>query len=173
MRVLLLPVLDTAALLLVVSGATKVLRGGAAREILHELRLPAAVAYPLGTLELSAGALALVAARPAVAACVAGLYATFACVVEGLRRRGGLASCGCLGAGSAPPSFVHTALDLAFAAGAAGAAACRTPSLSSSLAAHPFTGGVALLGITAATALAAAAIVYLPPLLTAYRREAP
>lgn len=171
MREVFVPVLDVAAALLVVSGTVKLRRPEEARAVLRQLGLPAAAVAAVAALELGVGLTALLVPRPPVAAAVAALYVTFALVVERLRAVGAAGSCGCLGARSAPPSRVHTALDLALAAGAGVAAAWPSSPLVRLVALHPLTGAACLLGVAAATALAAAALTDLPTLLGAYRAE--
>lgn len=125
-------------LVLVVAGASKVsrpdlvaptftalLRGRDAHERAGrsgELTSGVRFARTSGIVEVVVGVVALTVGGGVVAVVVAVLYVVFAVVVVMARRRG-LASCGCFGARSAAPSWVHVAVDVASAALAIGAAA--------------------------------------------------
>jgi len=79
------------------------------------------VARTLGAVELLVGIVALTVGGVAAAVAVAVTYVVFAGVVVMARRRG-LASCGCFGLRSAPPSWVHVAVNAVSSAIAVGAA---------------------------------------------------
>lgn len=76
----------------------------------------------VGASEVLVGLVALSVGGAIVALVVAVAYAAFAVVVVMARSRG-LESCGCFGASSAPPSWVHVAVDVASAVVAAASAA--------------------------------------------------
>ncbi len=80
------------------------------------------IARTLGTVELLVGIFALTVGGVGSAVAVAVTYVVFAGVVVMARRRG-LASCGCFGLRSAPPSWVHVAVNAVSGAVAVGAAA--------------------------------------------------
>jgi hypothetical protein len=168
----LLPAVAVGASLLVVSGVTKVRDP---RSALGSLRLSGGAAATgmrlAGAAEAAVGTAVLVSPTRAATAALALAYCVFAAVVEWQRRQPGVTSCGCLGSRSAPPSRVHTSLDLALAAAAAGAAWLGAmPSVTAAWQDSPPLGLVAAVGIAAATALAAAVIRELPELLSSYQR---
>lgn len=173
----LLPPVAVAGLLLVVSGAAK-LRDP--RNALEGLGLSvrsevvdwiARLAFRgLGTVEIVLGLALLIAPTATVTVLVSLLFIAFAVVIEWQRQQPDLTSCGCLGARSSPPSRVHTALNLAFATAAGSAACAGVPSIESVAATSPFGFAVFALGTTMATALAAAVVRDLAPLLDAYKR---
>ncbi len=175
----LLPPLAVAAGLLLVSGTAKLRDpSGALDGIVVGARPvgsiePAALALRvLGAAELVLGAAVFVDPARAVDAMVAAVFAAFALVIEWQRRQPEITSCGCLGAGSAPPSLIHTALNVALA-GAAGAAAWRgVPSPGHVALTAPVTFAVTLAGVATATALAAAVVRDLAALAGSYDRSA-
>lgn len=69
----------------------------------------------VGAVEVAVGLGALVVGGPLLAVAVAAAYAAFAVVVVVARRKG-LESCGCFGARSAPPSWVHVGVNVGSAA---------------------------------------------------------
>jgi hypothetical protein len=72
-----------------------------------------------GLAEALLGVAALAMPQPVTAALVAASYAVFSAVVLIARRRGGpLSTCGCFGRPDTPPTLVHLALDVLFAAAA-------------------------------------------------------
>lgn len=170
----LLPAVAVGGLLLIVSGVAKIRdpnsalaglgRAGAAARAAAGMRVA-------GTAEAALGLVVLVAPTRPTTAALAGAYCLFAAVVEWQRRQPGVTSCGCLGRRSAPPSIVHTALNLGLAA-AAGVAAWLggVSSLASAWSDSPAMTVVAAAAILAATALAAAVITDLPQLLSSYRQ---
>jgi hypothetical protein len=162
------------ALLLVVSGFLKLRTPDTALEGLRlRGRAAAAAMRVAGAAEAALGVVVLVSPTRPATALLALAYCAFAAVVEWQRRQPDVASCGCLGKGSSPPSRVHTGLDLAVAATAGAAAwAGGLPSLGSAWGDSPALALAAAAGIAAATALAAAAIRDLPELLSSYRRPA-
>lgn len=124
----------SAAVLLVVAGATKLSRPAAGSASLLGFRTRSGVVRLIGALEAAAGIAALLAGG--VAAWVVGLlYAAFALIV--LRAVvAGADSCGCFGRLDAPPSLIHVAGNLALAAvsfAAAGAASPPVAALAQSL----------------------------------------
>lgn len=139
----------SAALLLVVAGAAKLIRpaGGFAGLVGWRIR-PVAVRL-IGAVEAAAGTAALLAGGPA-ALIVGVLYAAFALVV--LRAvLAGADSCGCFGRLDAPPSLIHVAGNLTLAAmsfAAAGAASPPVSAVVKSVGASPAT-GVALAAVIA------------------------
>ena len=85
-------------------------------------RAPGTVAaMAIGAVEVGLGLAALVVGGPLTAVGVALAYVAFAVIVVVARRRG-LASCGCFGARSAPPSWVHVGVNMGSAAVASVAA---------------------------------------------------
>src|SRR5690242_10022241 len=122
-----------AAGLLIASGIGKILRPAPAVDALAAAGLPggAVAARALGVVEVLAGAAALWRPSTATALVVAALYLAFALFLVRLIRRGGATTCGCVGSGEAPPSWLHVALDLAAVAVSVAAAAWGVPSLGS------------------------------------------
>ncbi len=115
------------ALVLVVSGASKLSGRSAVGDTLEALGLPSPprAGTVVGVFEVLVGGAALLAPHGAVASVVAVLvaltYAVFALVVRSAMRAG-LSDCGCIGAGVTPPSALHVAVDVVAAAIAAAAA---------------------------------------------------
>ncbi|MEM9465377.1 MAG: MauE/DoxX family redox-associated membrane protein [Actinomycetota bacterium] len=123
----------SAAVLLVLAGAMKVLRPATTAALLDDLGLPTLgpidavrLAVGLGAVEISLGVVALVGEIGAIAVGVGTLYVVFAVTV--LRAmRVGAGSCGCFGRVDAPPSWWHVGDNLALAAAAFVAASGRSP----------------------------------------------
>lgn len=123
----------SAAVLLVLAGAMKVLRPATTAALLDDLGLPTLgpidavrLAVGLGAVEISLGVVALVGEIGAIAVGVGTLYVVFAVTV--LRAmRVGAGSCGCFGRVDAPPSWWHVGGNLALAAAAFVAASGRSP----------------------------------------------
>ena len=115
----------SAAVLLVVAGATKLSRPAAVPASLLGFRTRSGVVRLIGALEAAAGVAALLAGG--AAAWVVGLlYAAFALIV--LRAViAGADSCGCFGRLDAPPSLIHVAGNLALAAVSFAAAGAASP----------------------------------------------
>lgn len=122
------------SLVLVVAGASKLTDPAPVAATLSALRRPSgSTAHPagpgsgvglarsVGALEVVVGLAALTVGGPLVALAVAAAYAAFAVVVVVARSRG-LESCGCFGVASAPPSWVHVAVNVVSAAVAVAAA---------------------------------------------------
>jgi hypothetical protein len=99
---------QVAALVVVISGVSKVAAPTAFRITLNSLGLPAgsAVARVCGIAEVAVGGAALWFGGRVGSLVVAGLYAIF-CTVVVAARRSGVASCGCFGSVEAPPSMLH------------------------------------------------------------------
>lgn len=115
------------ALVLVVSGASKLSGGSSVGETLAALGLPAPprAGAIVGIFEVLVGGAALLAPHGAVASVVAVLvaltYAVFAVVVHSAMRAG-LSDCGCIGVRVTPPSTAHVVFNVVAAAIAATAA---------------------------------------------------
>lgn len=109
-----------AAALLVVAGAAKVLRPGDLATALRRSTGMGTSAVRVGAAgECAVGLAAIAHPSPLTAALVAASYGAFALYVAWLRWQGGpLATCGCFGAADTPPTFLHIAVDLAFAGSA-------------------------------------------------------
>jgi hypothetical protein len=115
------------AAVLVVSGLAKWITPAPTVTLLGALGLPASgwVARIVGALEVVVGAAALLIGGRVAAAIVSVLYLAFAVVVV-RARRAGAPSCGCFGAGSAPPSWLHVWVNLVSALLAAAAVGAGT-----------------------------------------------
>jgi hypothetical protein len=96
------------AAVLIVSGVAKWISPAPTAALLGTLHLPASpwIARLLGAVEITLGASALLIGGRVLAAAVSAVYLAFAAVVV-MARRVGAPSCGCFGAGAAPPSSVH------------------------------------------------------------------
>lgn len=120
-----------ACLVLVAAGTTKLVdpdpSAAALRTVLAG-RAPAATPRLLGAAEVLVGVAGLAWGGSVVAAVAALLYLAFAVVVLAARRRG-VASCGCFGERSGPPSPLHVALNLASAGVCLAAAAVSVPAV--------------------------------------------
>lgn len=137
---------------LVVAGASKLSEPSGTATALGALGIPGgnAAARALGAVEVGLGLGGLAVGGRVLAGGVAVAYGFFAVVVLAARRRG-LASCGCFGARSAPPSAVHVAVNAISAAVAAVAAVAGPVPVADAL------GTVSL--ATAATALGLVVLV--------------
>ncbi len=158
----------SAALLLVVAGAAKLIRPADGFSGLAGFRTRPVVVRLIGAIEAAAGTAALLSGRPA-AWIVGLLYAAFALVV--LRAiLAGASSCGCFGRLDAPPSLIHVAGNLTLAAmsfAAAGAASPPVSTVVEAMAESPAT-GVALAAVVALLAgLVLVAFTALPEALAA------
>jgi hypothetical protein len=120
--------LSIGALLLIVSGGSKIGDAAPTSGALRAARLPAgkAAVWALGGAEVVAGAAALAIPGPLPALAVSALYVLFAgFVVVALVRRLPLQSCGCFGRSDTPPTIGHAVYNLVMGVGsgfAAGAA---------------------------------------------------
>ena len=158
----------SAALLLVVAGAAKLIRPADGFAGLVGLRTRPVAVRLIGVLEAAAGIAALIAGG--LAAWIVGLlYAAFALVV--LRAvLSGADSCGCFGRLDAPPSPIHVAGNLTLAAMsfiAAGAASPPVGALVQAAGESPAT-GVALAAVVGLLAgLVLVAFTALPEALAA------
>lgn len=106
------------SLIIVLSGALKLIAPQAAETALTSLGLPGGVwlVRLIGVGEMALGAAAVAEAGAVLAVGVAVAYLSFAVVAETLRRRdddGG--SCGCFGSADTPPSVVHAGVNVASA----------------------------------------------------------
>lgn len=138
----------SAALLLVVAGAAKLIRPADGFTGLVGSRTSPAMVRLVGAMEAAAGMAALFAGRPA-AWIVGFLYAAFALIV--LRAvLAGANSCGCFGRLDAPPSLIHVAGNLTLAAMSFVAAGAASP---------PVLAVVQAVGESAATGVALAAVI--------------
>lgn len=123
----------SAAVLLVIAGAVKVMRPANTAALLDDLGVPARppldgvrITVTLGVLEIVLGLTALVAEVPAIAIAVGALYVVFAVTVWRAMRLGA-GSCGCFGRVDAPPSWWHVVGNVALAGAAFVAAGGRSP----------------------------------------------
>lgn len=113
---------------LIASGVAKLASPDAVGEALRRLRLPSGrlSSQALGLVEIALGALAIAFGGALGGVALAGWYLLLALAAATLLR-GGAASCGCFGQSSAPPSWLHVALDLVAAAMGAAAAVASVP----------------------------------------------
>lgn len=112
-----------ASLVLLVAGTSKLIDPDPVRATSSALGLGGrSTGRMLGGVEAVVAIAAMAVGGPVLGSLVAMAYVGFAAVVVFARRRG-LSSCGCFGAGSAPPSSVHVVVDLASAAVATAAVA--------------------------------------------------
>lgn len=148
------------------SGALKVISPESAEDVLRALRVPApSVAVRLlGVGEMALGVAGVLIAGRAVAAVVAAAYLLFAAISELLRRSAGddLASCGCFGSSTTPPSIIHTSVNIF--ASLVGFAAVIWPAqdLLSELGEQPAAGSAFVALVVLATALLFLAFTALP-----------
>ena len=114
MRVTGLTVLvELIALVVAVSGATKVLAPRSFAELTTTVGVPVGTvgARIAGLIEIALGVWVLATGARLACAALALAYVVFSVVVV-LARRVGAPSCGCFGASAAPPSTVHVAVNL-------------------------------------------------------------
>ena len=108
-----------AAVLLVVGGASKVVRPGNTTNALEALRLPGhpAAVRLLATAEMGIGVAAVVTGGRLAWLLVAASYVGFAgFVLVAMSREGAASSCGCFGTPGAPPTAAHVLVTLAASA---------------------------------------------------------
>jgi hypothetical protein len=121
--------LHLVALVLVVSGAQKVLRPEPAAQAMADAGLPVprgarrVAGIALGVIEAATGLAVFAAPHPAAALWLGAFYLALAGFVVLLRRRDATAGCGCFGAASTPPTTAHVVLNVVAALVAVGAAA--------------------------------------------------
>ncbi|MEO0492978.1 MAG: MauE/DoxX family redox-associated membrane protein [Actinomycetota bacterium] len=123
----------SAAVLLVIAGAVKVIRPATTAALVEDLGAPTRgpitgtrLTLALGATEIGLGIAALVAEIALVAVAVGGLYVVFAATVWRAMSIGA-ESCGCFGRVEAPPSWLHVIGNLVLAACSFVAAAGRSP----------------------------------------------
>jgi hypothetical protein len=136
-----------ACLLLMVGGLAKAVRPGDTANALDAVgfrvrRRNARAGVRVGSaVETAIGAAALLTGSWWLVALVALSYAGFAAfVVRALRRGAPISSCGCFGKVDTPPSTVHVALDVVFAAVATAAAVAGNVALPDVLSDQPLAG---------------------------------
>jgi len=117
--------LAVAAVLLIISGPSKIADPSATVEFLTDLGLPLPtdhsrqrwVARAAGVIEVIVGVLALASGGWLPAALIGVIYVIFG-VLIGIALRRGLGSCACLGRAGTPPNWFHAAIDLVLASAA-------------------------------------------------------
>lgn len=125
--------LHLVALVLVVSGAQKVVAPAPAAQAMRDAGLPvprratAAAGVALGLVEAATGLAVFAAPHRAAAAWLGAFYLALAGFVLLLRRRDATAGCGCFGAASTPPTAAHVVVNLLAAAVAIAASAAGVP----------------------------------------------
>jgi hypothetical protein len=158
----------SAALLLVVAGAAKLIRPADGFAGLVGWRTRPVLVRLLGAMEAAAGVAALLAGGPA-AWMVGLMYAAFALIV--LRAvLAGADSCGCFGRLDAPPSLIHVAGNLTLAAvsfTAAGAASPPVSALVQAVGESPMTGAALMAVIALLAGLVLVSFTALPEALAA------
>ena len=164
----------TAALLLVVAGATKAVDPAMTSGALRALGLPSSktLVRAGAAAELLLGLLAVTAGWAAVWWLVAASYLAFATFVMAALRAGTmLGTCGCFGREDTPPHPLHVVVDVALAATAAVAAVRDVGAPLDAIADAPGE-GLAVAGLSVlAVVLLYAAIVDLPRALRRPRRS--
>jgi len=152
-----------AALLLAVSGWTKLWQPGSAAGALRAAGLPSSdrAARLLGAVEGAVGVGCLLASGRELSVALAALYLGFAgFLVALLRSPDRPRSCGCVGATDAPPTRLHLVLDLGAALAGLASAARPLPGL------PPYAAGLGLGGVPFVIGVALCA--YLLHLVVAY-----
>ena len=130
----------TAALVLVLAGAAKLVRPNDTARALRQAGIPATplVVRAGSAVEVAVGVAALATGSRISAALLAASYAAFAVFVgQALVRNLPLATCGCLGEPDTPPTAVHVVLDAALALAALAAVVRPVHGLGHELAGHP------------------------------------
>ena len=160
----------SAALLLVVAGAAKLIRPSDGFAGLVGFRAGSLLVRLLGTVEVTAGAAVLWLGGPVAATVVGLLYCGFALVV-GRALLAGAESCGCFGRLDPPPSRVHVVANLALAASSFAAAAGTDkpaiPAITQALVDSPAVGAALAVEVVVLAGLALVAFTALPEALTA------
>jgi len=123
--------LHLVALVLVVSGAQKLVRPLPAAQAMATaglpVRRPAVVGTVLGIVEAATGLAVFAAPQRLSAAWLALAYLALAGFVVALRRRDATAGCGCFGSADTPPTTAHVVSNLVAAGVAATAAIVGVP----------------------------------------------
>ncbi len=117
--------LDAAVLVLIATGALKLVEPGYTTVALRAMGLPstAGLVRAGAAFEVLLGALTLTVGSPVLAALVAASFAAFSLFVLAARCRGvPITSCGCLGWVDTPPTLRHVAITTIAAAGCVWAA---------------------------------------------------
>ncbi|HEY6960501.1 MAG TPA: MauE/DoxX family redox-associated membrane protein [Gaiellaceae bacterium] len=167
MSAALLPVYFTAAALLVTSAVAKLARPEPAANAMAEIGLPGTAFLVRGAALVELAVAVAMVVTPAIGGPAgAVLYLGFAALLAAQLRRGGVRSCGCLGAADLPPSRAHLALDVVLAAVCAAERAAPLRMLVR----HPAGGAVVVASGAAAAWTLVAALELVPPALAAYRR---
>ena len=165
-----------AALLLAVSGWTKLRRPGSAVGALRAAGLPSGdrVARLLGAVEGAVGLGNLLAPGREVSAALAALYLGFAgflvALLRSLDRPG---SCGCVGANEAPPTRLHMILDLGAALTGVAAAARPLPGLLPFAADLGWGGVPFVMGVALSAYLVHLVLAYLPVVIRRFPSPPP
>lgn len=160
--------LHLVALVLVVSGAQKVVRPlPAARAMVSaglrlRVRHHAVSGRLLGLVEAATGLAVFAAPHPASALWLGTAYLALAGFVIVLRRRDPIAGCGCFGAAGTPPTTAHVVSNLAAAGVAVAAAALGVPDVVDAL-----DEGMGVAVPYAVLVVTGAALVLLAPVLLA------
>jgi hypothetical protein len=164
--------LGVVAGVLAVGGLAKLRGPEATVPMLRALGLPGApgLARLLGLVELGVGVAAFLAGGRVLAAVVAVLFLGFTVAMLRLRAGGDAVSCGCFGRSSAPPTFVHVAVDALAAAVAVTAAALDAPGFLAVRPDLPAAGVPQLLVTALAVWLVVVTLTVLPEALVAARR---
>ncbi|HVT19922.1 MAG TPA: MauE/DoxX family redox-associated membrane protein [Mycobacteriales bacterium] len=163
-----------ASMLLVVTGATKVVRpaaSAAAIPLTASPRLAFALSRVLGLAEIVVGLGVLVVGNRLTDAVMAAMFAGFA-VVAYTALRASAPTCGCTGRDDSPPAAAHVVMNVAFAAlGAAAAATAGGPTAGPLLeaAGHPL--GAATFATTVAVVWLAWLVLGLGTVMPAPRRH--
>ncbi len=161
-----------AAVLLVLSGAGKVLRPTPTREALRNAGLPSRgpVVAAIGSVELAVAGWVLLLGGRLAAAALGVLYLAFTLFLLRLRARAGAgANCSCLGARPAPVTLAHVGGNLAVVVLSGLAVTAPLEPAWTVLAATPWFGAPALALVALGVALTLALYADLPPVLEAAR----
>lgn len=172
---MLAPVFFLAAGLLVLAGATKVLRPDPTAQALLDAGLPGTLgaARAVGVVEIVVGGWACVAPAAGGAIALGALYVVFAGYLGFLLvARPDTRSCGCAGPTAVPPSRLHLALNVM--AGAAGFAYATTeaPTLGAWVTGLGWSAVPIILGLVVAGWLAVVAVTLGPAAFRAWTPEA-
>jgi hypothetical protein len=164
-----------AALVVAVGGAAKLVAPEPTADALAVLGGPHALAVPraMGAAEVLLGAAAIAYGGRLLAGAVAAAFLAFAAFVLVARRHGGVASCGCFGRTSTPPSLLHVGVNMGCAAVAGLAAAAGVPAVADALDGQPAAGVPFLALVLTGTWLVYAVLTVVPEVLAATRPAEP
>lgn len=158
-----------AALVVAVGGAAKLLAPEPTADALAALGGPHSLLVPraMGIAEVLLGGAAVAYGGRILAGLVAAAFVAFAGFVVLARRHGGVASCGCFGRVSTPPSLLHVIVNLVCAGVAGAGVVAGVPALPDIVPDQPGAGVPLVVVVLTGTWLVYAVLTVVPEVLAA------